>query len=1075
MKHRWIVTVTLGMLLLTSLAWVVLGTDAEIYLASDKNGQNRVTNLQEGDEVYIIVYDPDENIDCDVRDKFWTDIKIMDPKTGAYINWMSLPATDPEDDLVPMTIDLGWELYIEGAIPYFVDGTLPHRGHEPGNTAGSKLFDYMEETGADTGLFVSKRSFQIGARVDWDDPADHAHVVDNTVYPWAEGFHPTEFHGGGFGYWFGAARGLVITEDIVDPDDLEFLFPWMMPFVMWYEWRFAPSVLPPPWLEPHGFEFEFAYVRGRFENMDTLVVMYQDQNDETDVAVGMAKIDDHEATLSWDQEIYKDANASATITVVDWDENLNCNEVEWVPVFILINPGSWIPVDSVLLAPDRVGEGISPTNFCMFKTWGGVDPDDGTGVAIQDAIAPTWGSYPMDGEALRWYNIYHSGLPAIDLGNKQPVLDGAYYVQYATPVNDDVDLDWLNVNYFDTENPDGFCRVSFYAQETGVNTGVFQLNLNSILDDLGFNSLRVRDVLVAYYLDPNDEDDFKLAPAYIEEWNHSLVSFTDADRNDQEEYWLGRDPIYIQVIDSNANVDPCCPEQVVVHVCDVHNEDDYEWFILDETSSNSPVFFTNAGYELRPVWDALGIGETLGTLVGLGGFQLWPDNWQLEAYNEDDIYVRYNDVYYADDITGMQGLGDANPETAMPPTIDRIRVANDVSFDVMHIGDTQVYDGQTVNMYFLDRQGNRVSGYVNSDCIFVEVIDPDQDEDQRRRERIDGWWDGGQNWPFGPLALNPFVCEGFERVFWHPANWLLGDTNIFGDEPVLDGELPTQEGPPESVSASPQIYVLNPRNGRWAAVDLMESGVASGIFRSVICIDLTSVYTCVPTLGVLPGDTVIAVYRDPSNHSDSAWISIKVGIGGGGTPPSQASSTMFVDETGADVASYTDVDMVYVKVIDPSHAGAAALLDAVEIAGITYDLEPLAGATSDTFITEGLDLILVAGEQITATYTDPTDPTDTSSDTVSIVASVLDVTGFTVTPNPFEDEVTFGYEGSGVAQVFRVDVYNVAGDLVWRAEEENVTEVMWDGAGAAKGAYIYIITVTDGTESFTGRDVFVKK
>jgi len=175
------------------------------------------------------------------------------------------------------------------------------------------------------------------------------------------------------------------------------------------------------------------------------------------------------------------------------------------------------------------------------------------------------------------------------------------------------------------------------------------------------------------------------------------------------------------------------------------------------------------------------------------------------------------------------------------------------------------------------------------------------------------------------------------------------------------------------------------------------------------------------------------------------------------------------------VGSYTDADTIYVKVIDPSHAGAAALLDAVEIAGDTYDLEPLAGATSDTFITEGLALDLVAGEDITATYTDPTDPTDTSSDTVSIVASVLDVTGFTVTPNPFEDEVTFGYEGTGVAQVFQVDVYDVAGDLVWSAEEENVTEVMWDGAGAAKGAYIYIITVTDGTETFSGRDVFVKK
>jgi len=55
-------------------------TDAQMYFSSDKNGQNRVTNIQEGDEIWIVVIDNDENIDCDVRDKIWTDIKIMDPQ-----------------------------------------------------------------------------------------------------------------------------------------------------------------------------------------------------------------------------------------------------------------------------------------------------------------------------------------------------------------------------------------------------------------------------------------------------------------------------------------------------------------------------------------------------------------------------------------------------------------------------------------------------------------------------------------------------------------------------------------------------------------------------------------------------------------------------------------------------------------------------------------------------------------------------------------------------------------------------------------------------------------------------------
>jgi len=55
------------------------------------------------------------------------------------------------------------------------------------------------------------------------------------------------------------------------------------------------------------------YLVGRFENMDTLIGMVVDQNDDTDVATAMMKIIDTEATITWDQEIYKDANGSATI------------------------------------------------------------------------------------------------------------------------------------------------------------------------------------------------------------------------------------------------------------------------------------------------------------------------------------------------------------------------------------------------------------------------------------------------------------------------------------------------------------------------------------------------------------------------------------------------------------------------------------------------------------------------------------------------------------------------------------------------------------------------------------------
>jgi hypothetical protein len=220
------------------------------------------------------------------------------------------------------------------------------------------------------------------------------------------------------------------------------------------------------------------------------------------------------------------------------------------------------------------------------------------------------------------------------------------------------------------------------------------------------------------------------------------------------------------------------------------------------------------------------------------------------------------------------------------------------------------------------------------------------------------------------------------------------------------------------------------------------------------------------------------VYQDPSNHSDSAWISIKVGIGGGGTPPSQASTTMFTDATGNEVTSYTDADDAYEKVIDPSHAGATSLLDAVEVDGTTYDLSPLAGAQSDTFITGPISGLGVG--TFTANYTDPTDPTDTSSDTISIIASELSVDSFYAGPNPFDTEVNFGYAGTGIATTFAVTVYDLSGHMVWTEEMANVDHVTWDGTSngvsLANGGYIYVVTASDDTNTFTGKGtVFINK
>jgi len=147
---------------------------AEMYFSTDKNGQNRVTNIQEGDEIWIVVYDPDENIDCDVRDKIWTDVKIMDPKTAAYIVWVSYMNEHG---------DANGNEYTDFAVGDWERIYEPYKGHWPGATAGWFGADYLEETGADTGVFVSKRSFQVGTREDYDVALKSTHAVADSLYP----------------------------------------------------------------------------------------------------------------------------------------------------------------------------------------------------------------------------------------------------------------------------------------------------------------------------------------------------------------------------------------------------------------------------------------------------------------------------------------------------------------------------------------------------------------------------------------------------------------------------------------------------------------------------------------------------------------------------------------------------------------------------------------------------------------------------------------------------------------------------------------------------------------------------
>jgi len=118
-----------------------------------------------------------------------------------------------------------------------------------------------------------------------------------------------------------------------------------------------------------------------------------------------------------------------------------------------------------------------------------------------------------------------------------------------------------------------------------------------------------------------------------------------------------------------------------------------------------------------------------------------------------------------------------------------------------------------------------------------------------------------------------------------------------------------------------------------------------------------------------------------------------------------------------------------------------------------------------------LSIDLVGLSSLAVAYKDPDDANDTANDTVNIVASELDITAFFAGPNPFADSVTFAYEGSGTAQTFAVRIYDLAGQLVWEETGANTTEVVWTGVDEAgqmlaNGAYIYVITAKDGTNTF---------
>ena len=782
-------------------------------------------------------------------------------------------------------------------------------------------------------------------------------------------------------------------------------------------------------------------IRGRLENNDTLVLIVGDLTDVRNIDQDQLKVKDtvSKLTVTPAKVAYGCVGACENIVVriEDMDENLNNGEIERVPFFVIINPGSWNQ------------EPLTGKDFCSLMRYGGVNA---AGAAYAQPI--------------RWFNIYEPDR----------------FIHYAQ-------APWWDVAW------PGVIRAVFFAIETAPDSGVFTYNFGN-LEDLQVAMGLPRDAkfpmgttIAFYYIDPNDFDDMDLAVITVGDRPHAQVFITDANGVPVTEVKIGHGGLYIRVYDADANVNACCQDRIVVHICDPHNEDDAEYIIIDEISNNSGIFFTQSGIPLQPVWDAI------------SGYQLVFDDWKVQAFNEDTIFVRYNSVDYVEEDLGV--LGDGNPNDGrFPPRINYAAARNqywDVSFAKVKVYDYQVFDGTTHRMRFLDGEYRPLGATVPlSGQLYLEVTDLDQNENPLLRELIFGGWNRDQDpvadehsapvWglvvPVTPppeLPPAPPAAVGLQQEPPPPP-----------EEPVPPAPTPAAEGFFARVTpgnmlglldrsitnfpATVKVFIFNAQRGTWERIDLRETGVATGVFRSTVCVLVTDDrHPGDGNLGSRPGDTIMAFYQDPSNHSDISIISIKVSEGGAGevVPPVVTLSVAF------DRSQYYPGDTVTITVTDEQYAGAMEIVGTNVLALLDKDggtiaswnkLEAVAGQPGKFRVTYVLPETVKLGT-ITAKYTDPYVAGRTEKATATVVAKALsNVTGITVSPNPFKTSTTFTIQAEpagALAGKITITVYDLTGSKVDVISGTNTASVTWTGKNLGNGAYIYVAVVEGAGKVWT--------
>ncbi|MBC7221681.1 T9SS type A sorting domain-containing protein [Candidatus Bipolaricaulota bacterium] len=965
------------------LAAMVFGTMALAFDAyfSDAAG-NKLGTVWEGQQVYIAVKDPEKGA-CGI-DEFQADLVIFDFKTGAYIK---------KDN------------------QYF---------RELGGI-GSGLYFWVDKSGSNT-----KVSVPVGWRADFTSfPYGMTHVLQpSNVTHWEEG--AWEY----------------VDENVLDGDPID--LTGGLPVTV--SVNKLPREKRTARVDFEGLDIrgrtegDLTEIKGRLENNDTLILIVADDTDAMNIDQDQVKIVDTVGKLSVTPKVISygcgPACENIVVRIEDPDENLNCNEIEYVPFFVIVNPGSWNPQTSAI------------NNFCSLMMRGGYDPDNN-----KDLDQP-----------IRWYNIYD-----------EPTTGGGWtinsrFIQYPSA--------WL-------ETGKTVGRVLFFAAETAVDSGVFEFNFGNteeLQKALGFKEFGNYFTIAFYYIDPNDFDDMDLTTINVISNKYaSQVFLTDANGVPVSEVKIGHGGLYVRVYDGDANVNSCCQDKVVVHICDPHNEDDSEYIVIDEISNNSGIFFTQSGIRLEPVWDAV------------NGYQLVFDDWNVQAFNEDTIFVRYNSVDY--ESADLNKLGDGNPnDNAFPPKIaDAARNQEwDVSFAKVKVYDFQVFDGETHHMRFLDGEYKPVTEIPVSGSLYLEVTDLDQNENPLLRELIFGGWnkdaysadDGPRSAyynipPTGSVTKEDTSQDAGEDsapIWWK----YTGDSDrmtpkgAVQNDPYLGRpQTTTDTNKDDSISGiaeTVKIFMWNAQKGTWERMDLRETAVGSGVFRSTVCVPVGE-----DGLNSSGGDTIMAFYQDPSNHSDIAIISIKVSLGGAVavTPPTVQLSVVF------DKTTYYPGDTVTITVTDEQYAGAAEIVGTNVLVLLDKDgkvitswnkLEAVAGQPGKFRVTYVLPETVKLGT-ITAKYTDPYMTTRTAQGQATVVAKALsNVAGITVSPNPFKTSTTFTIQAEpagAVAEKITITIYDLTGAKVAEITGQNTASVTWNGGNLRNGAYIYVAVVEGGTKAWT--------